>query len=360
MKKIFISPSKYIQGENELAHLNETLSLMGSKPLVIISKQDLTYVNTKLEQSQKNKEMPYVMAYFNGECSYSEINRLKAIAHQQHCDVIVGIGGGKSLDTAKAIGHFEKLPVVVIPTIASTDAPCSSLAVIYTDEGEFESYMYFDKNPDLVLVDTSIIAKAPVRFLVSGMGDALSTVFEARACAKSKSDNIPNGKSGLLALEAAELCYKTLMEDSYKAKIACESNVVTSALENIVEANILLSGIGFESSGLAAAHAIHNGLTTLSETHHCYHGEKVAFGVIVQLVLENAPQKTLNTVIDYCKMIGLPTCLADLGVENVTRDKIMKVAETACLEGESIYNMPVEIDSDKVYSAIIVADKLGA
>ncbi len=95
---------------------------------------------------------------------------------------MVGIGGGKTLDTAKAIGYYQKLPVVVIPTIASTDAPTSALSVIYTEAGEFEEYLIYPKNPDMVVMDTAIIAKAPVRLLVSGMGDALSTWFEAKAC----------------------------------------------------------------------------------------------------------------------------------------------------------------------------------
>ncbi len=129
------------------------------------------------------------------------------------------------------------------------------------------------------------------------MGDALSTYFEARACERSFADNIPGGKSTKLAVAAAKLCYETLMEDSIKAIAACENNVVTPALENIIEANTLLSGMGFESSGLAAAHAIHNGLTALEEAHGFFHGEKVSFGTLVHLVLENAPAEEIEEVI---------------------------------------------------------------
>ena len=151
-----------------------------------------------------------------------------------------------------------------------------------------------------------------------------------------------------------------MLEDSIKAKAACEANVVTGALENIVETNILLSGLGFESSGLAAAHAIHNGLTVLEETHKFFHGEKVAFGTIVHLVLENAEDEELNTVINYCKAVGLPTCLADLGVKNVTPERIMQVAKMATAEGETIHNMPFPVTAQMVASAIYAADRLGA
>ncbi|MBP8162501.1 MAG: iron-containing alcohol dehydrogenase, partial [Propionivibrio sp.] len=119
-------------------------------------------------------------------------------------------------------------------------------------------------------------------------------------------------------------------------------------------------GLGFESSGLAACHSIHNGLTVLEETHHFFHGEKVAFGAIVQLVLENAPQEELDCTIKYCQSVGLPTCLADLGVKEVTPEKVMKVAVGATAEGETIHNMPFPVTADMVCGAIFAADKLGA
>lgn len=360
MKKILISPSKYVQSKGAIKELTKIVSEYGKKALLVSSSADLSYVQKALDEAQQNYPLEFVLTAFRGECSNVEIERLRTLSKAHGCDVIIGLGGGKSLDTAKAIAHYDHLPVIVVPTIASTDAPCSSLAVIYTEEGAFESYMFFKTNPNLVLVDTDVIAKAPVRFLVAGMGDALSTYFEARACARSFADNIPGGKSTKLAIAAAKLCYETLLEDSLKAKAACEANVVTQALENIIEANILLSGMGFESSGLAAAHAVHNGLTALEETHHCFHGEKVAFGVLVHLVLENAPKAELEEVLAYCKSVGLPTTLEALGVKEVTDEKVMAVAELACAEGETIHNMPFKVTAEDVYAAIYAANRLGA
>lgn len=353
MKRILIAPSKYVQGSGVLSNLNDILKDYGSKALLVASENDLMYVKDDLGQFN------YVQTHFGGECTQAEITRLRALMTENGCDVVIGLGGGKALDTAKAISHFEGCPVIVVPTIASTDAPCSSLAVIYSEEGAFESYLFFKKNPDLVLVDSHVIAKAPVRFLVAGMGDALSTYFEARSCARAFAKNIPGGNSTKAALAVAKLCYETLLEDSIKAKAACERNVVTTALENIIEANILLSGLGFESSGLAAAHAVHNGLTALDETHHYFHGEKVAFGVLVHLVLENSPLEEINTVIRYCKSVGLPTTLKQLGVEDVTHEKIMSVAMLATADGETIHNMPFAVTAESVYAAIMTADQLG-
>jgi glycerol dehydrogenase len=360
MKKILISPAKYVQGEDELCNLGGYVKAFGERALLVASTEDEGRVRTQLDTAVQREAFHLVSAGFNLECSWKEIERIKVLAARDGTQVIVGLGGGKALDTAKAVAHMMNIPVVIVPTIASTDAPCSSLAVVYTEHGEFEEYFFFRSNPDVVLVDTGIVARAPVRFLVAGMGDALSTWFEARACARAFADNIPKGKSTLAALAAAELCYRTLLEDSLKAKAACEAKVVTPALENIVEANILLSGLGFESSGLAAAHAIHNGLTVLEETHAFFHGEKVAFGTLVHLVLENAPSEEFNTVLAYCKSVGLPTCLAQLGVREATMEKIARVAHAATADGETIHNMPFAVTAQMVASAILAADRLGA
>lgn len=251
------------------------------------------------------------------------------------------------------------MPVLVCPTIASTDAPCSALSVIYTDEGVFEEYLFLPANPNLVLMDTEVITKSPVRLTVSGMGDALATYFEARACKNSGAATCAGGLSTSAAMALAELCFQTLMEEGVKAKIALSAGACTPAVEKVIEANTLLSGIGFESGGLAGAHAIHNGLTVLEECHHMYHGEKVAFGTIVQLVLENIPSDELEDIITWCIELGLPVTLKELGVTEVTDEKIMAVATAACAETDTLHNMPFEVAPETVCAAIKAADAYG-
>src|SRR5208283_79977 len=126
---------------------------------------------------------------FGGESSQEEVDRLTNVAKAQGCDVVVGIGGGKAIDTAKAVGYGVQAGVAIVPTIASTDAPTSAVAVIYTSDGAFLRYLFLPRNPDLILVDTGVIAKAPVRYLVAGMGDALSTWFEAESCRTAYAPN---------------------------------------------------------------------------------------------------------------------------------------------------------------------------
>lgn len=360
MANIIISPGKYVQGAKELSNIGQYVESFSSNVFVIISKSGEKRVGEKVKNSLSNHGIACHFEIFNGECSKNEINRLSAIMKEKGSTAVIGIGGGKILDTAKAVAYYNgRTPVVICPTIASTDAPCSALSVIYTDDGVFEEYLFLPKNPDVVLVDTEVVAAAPARLLVSGMGDALATYFEARACQRSGAKSCAGGKITSAAMALAELCYNTLLKEGLKAKIAVDAGAVTESVEKIIEANTYLSGIGFESGGLAAAHAIHNGMTLLKDCHHLYHGEKVAFGTITQLMLENASMEELEEVIGFCIDVGLPVTFEDLGIKNVDSDQLFEVAKLANAEGDTIGNMPFEVTSEKVLSAMLSADAMG-
>lgn len=370
MRKAFICPSKYVQGEDELLNLGYFVKTFGDSALLIAHPDDVNRVKAKLDATASKFGIKFVPSDFHGECSRQEVARLKEVAKNNKCACTIGLGGGKAIDTAKCVAEGEAL--IIVPTIAATDAPTSHSAVLYTPEGAFDDYAYYKANPSVVLIDTTVIAKAPTRFLVSGMGDALSTYFEARATHNSYSNvnaGLPCGfregftgpaKGTNTALALATLCYETLIADGAKAKAACDNNVVTQALENIIEANILLSGLGFESGGLGGAHAIHDGLTILEGTHKYFHGEKVAFGTIAQLILENAPEEELYEVLDFCLTVGLPVCFADIGVDKISDEELMEVAKKACIPEESIHAMPFPVTPEAVAAAIKAADTIGA
>ena len=167
----------------------------GKKALVLISQGGYRRIGAMIEESFAGSDCDVVFDYFNGECCESEINRLVAIVKEKGCDLVIGVGGGKIFDTAKAVAYYAETPVFICPTIASTDAPCSALSVVYTEEGVFERYLFLPANPNLVLMDTDIIVKSPVRLTVAGMGDALATYFEARACQRSGATSCAGGKN---------------------------------------------------------------------------------------------------------------------------------------------------------------------
>lgn len=296
---------------------------------------------------------------FGGECSLAEILRIRHAAEAISARVILGAGGGKALDAARATAAELSLPFVSCPTLASTDAPCSAVSVIYTESGIVEEIRILPCNPVLVLVDTQVIVQAPPRLLTSGMGDALATWFEARACAASGAKNLRGGSSTRSALALAELCYRTLLEDGVEAIEAARTRKITPAFERVVEASTLLSGLGFESSGLAAAHSIHNGLTDAPQTRCFYHGEKVAFSTLVQLVLEKSIMSVIDEVIGFCTQVGLPITLAQIGLQELPSEMLERIALRATQTGESIHNEPFEVSSTQVADAILKADELG-
>lgn len=369
MRKALICPTKYVQGEDEILNLGYFVKTFGTSALLIAHPDDAARVKEKLNKTANQFGVKFEDTGFGGECSRQEVERLQALSKEKNCHCTIGLGGGKAIDTAKCVAEGENL--IIVPTIAATDAPTSHSAVLYTPDGAFDDYAYYKQSPSVVLVDTTVIANAPVRFLVSGMGDALSTYFEARANVQSFSainaglpcgarEGLCDGAKGTKAAFAlATLCYETLLTDGVKAKLSCESHITTPALENIIEANILLSGVGFESGGLAAAHAIHDGLTILEGTHKYLHGEKVAFGTIAQLALENAPMEEISQVLEFCLDVGLPVCLKDIGVDEITDEELYRVAEKACIPEESVHAMPFPVSVESVAAAIKLADLLG-
>jgi len=361
MLRIFASPARYVQGAGATAELAGQLRRLdlGARSLIIASKSPRRALEPAWRESFSDHGLGIELFDFGGECSSAEISRGIEAARAFQATTIVGAGGGKTLDMARAVAGALALPIICCPTTAASDAPCSALSVIYSEEGVFEKIEFYRRNPDLVLVDSAIIIQAPVRTLIAGMGDALATCFEARACTGAGKPNVLGGASTLAATAIAELCYHTLLQDGVAALKAAREGVVTPAFERVVEANTLLSGLGFESAGLAVAHSVHNGLTALSETHDFMHGEKVAFGTLVQLMLEKQPPALLQEAFGFCVDVGLPVTLAQIGLDALTRAQAMAIATRALAAGESAHNEPFPITAEGLADAIYAADSFG-
>ncbi|MBW1724524.1 MAG: glycerol dehydrogenase [Deltaproteobacteria bacterium] len=320
MSRMLLAPGRYIQGVDAINEIGSHAAKMGSKALLTGGKRALSFCSQAIQASLTENGIGCHQEEFMGECSDNEINRLVEVGKANGADLVICAGGGKVIDTGKAVAYEMKVPVIVVPTIAATDAPCSALSVIYTDDGVFSKYLVLPTNPDCVLVDTGVVAQAPVNYLVSGMGDALATFWEADTCAKS-----------------------------------CKPNALTGA----TPANTLLSGLGFESGGLAGSHSVHNGFTVLEASHGKLHGQKVAFGTLTQLVLEGRPSEDIYEVLDFCLSVGLPICLEELGLSNPTQEEIRQVAEATTAEGETIHSTWFPVTASMVEAAIWTADALG-
>jgi len=357
----FASPSTYVQGDQLLKQAARYIAPFGDHGLLLADDIVWGLIGEEFYKDLTADGLKIEHIHFNGESSPEEIDRIKAIGEEKDAKFVIALGGGKTNDTTKAVGDRLHVPVVIVPTLASNDSPCTRLSVIYSANGEFLKYQFYDKNPDLVLVDSSVIAGAPVRFLIDGIADALSTNVEAQTVARARATTLLPLQTDQTAagIALAEKCEELLFTYTDQAVAAAADHVVTPALAHIIEANILLSGVGAESSGLAAAHSFQNGLTALSgDVHRMSHGQKVSFGTLVNLILEGASDERFARYLNFEAKLGLPTTLADLHLADATDEDLLKVATLTTQEGETIHNMGFPVTPRDVVAAIKAADSL--
>lgn len=358
-KRVFISPSSYIQGAGVLSQIAEESKKFGRKALILSDDVVWEITNEKVTKSFEKESLEYIYEEFRGEASNSEINRLAEVGKKENSDLVIGLGGGKTIDTAKAVADILESPIIVVPSTASTDAPTSALSVIYSDEGVFESYKFYDKNPDLVLVDSKVIVGAPAYLFSSGMGDAMATLVESKASQKRNSDTMAGGKTTLAAEAIAAKAEEVLFDQGLAAYQAAKKGIVTPQVEAVIEANTLLSGLGFENGGLAVAHAVHNGFTALKgDIHKLSHGQKVVYGILTQLVLEGCSTEKILHYVNFFKSIDLPTTLAELHLEDAPYEDLLKIGELATAEGETSHNMDPELTAREVADALIAVNEI--
>lgn len=357
--KIAAAPGQYVQGVGTLDLLGKTLKAFGEIPLILSDGVVWSILGERVTAGMAESGMKPILVTFGGECSYAEIDRISAICRDAGGDVVIGLGGGKVLDTAKAVAVDRSLPIIIAPTIASNDAPTSRNIVIYNEKGALVEVQRMKANPNVILVDTAVIADAPVRFLIAGIGDALPTKFEAEQSAATRSLNLFGGRPTHTSLVLADTCYRLIRQYGLPAKKAVERHLVTEPVELVVEANIFLSGLGFESGGLAAAHALTRGFSVTEEMHGSLHGEEVAFGLLVQLILENRSHDFMDDIFRFYRSIGLPCTLADLGLKNPTPQHLRIIAERSCAEGSHMHKMVAYVDERCLIDAILAADALG-
>ncbi len=359
--RVISAPNRYVQGRDatyELASELKSLGITGTVGIIAgkTSKKLLTNV---WKETFEEANLSYILADFQGESSRQEVDRLAKLFQKEKVTAIIGAGGGKTLDTARAVAEVLSLSVIICPSNASNDSPCFSLSVMYSPSGEYEGIWYMQKSPLLVLVDTTLIAKGPERQLAAGMADALATYIESRACSTSGARNLSGGRQTLVGECIAKTCFETILANGREALDAVKSQSVTPALEKVVEANILLSGVGCESTGVACAHAVQNGLSGLKETHDCLHGEKVSFGLVTQLMLEGAPSSFIHEVVGFLVDTGLPVTFAQLGISNLTDALLLKIAKKENVEGGLFKNEPFLVTDRMIVDAMKAADTLG-
>ncbi|MBN3807799.1 glycerol dehydrogenase [Paraburkholderia sp. Ac-20347] len=357
MLKTSIFPSRYVQGAGALDTLDAELARLGTRAACLVDRNVANLLEPSLARADK---VTLQVRAVDAACTERAVADTADWIRSSGADIVVSFGGGKVIDTGRAAADDLRLPFVCVPTIAASDAPCSALAVIYDEAGRVVRDRFVRRNPDLVLLDTAVIVRAPARFFIAGIGDALATYYEADACRRAYARNLCGGRGTALAFEAARLCRDMLFAHAPQAVADCRAQLVTPDFDATLEATVLLSGIGFESGGVAAAHAIHHGLADLPSSHGLLHGEKVAIGVLASLFLSTVPDEERRRVFDFCHAVGLPTRLHQINVDVADTAALEIVAARACRAGEIIHNEPYPVEPAMVVAALKAMDTYAA
>ncbi len=357
--RIFAATSRYVQGVNALDDLGQHCRPLGSHALVVTDADMARLLGARVSASFEAAGMTSSLQVFPGEITHAAIAALAELARDFGADMVVGLGGGKALDTAKGVALKLGVRAVSVPTIASNDGPASAAIAIYDEHHIMQDIVHLPRNPELVLVDTQVIANAPVRFLRAGIGDAISKKFEAEACAAAGATTLLGTPASLTGLMAADACYRIIRQHAVGAIRAVEQHQVNDDLEALVEAAVLLSTLSFENGGLSLAHALARGFSYLERARGTLHGDHVAYGLLVQLAMEQRSAEYILELCTFYREIGLPTCLADFGLEKPSAQEIRELADKSMVSPSAARFAPT-VDAVQLETAILQVEALTA
>lgn len=333
------APSEYMLQEGILMQLENNLIERGFQKILIVHGQ-------KSWEAAK----PFLPAFhhvlteeytYSGECSLKEIGEITEHVNKGKFDAIIGVGGGKVLDLVKAASHLTHQPHVLVPTLASNCSPWTPISVIYDEFGAFIRYDIYPESASLVVIEPGILLDAPLNMLIAGIGDTLAKWYEADV----QMAGITNKPIPLqISHYTARQCKDLLLQHSEGAITAVKTGTLNDDFVKVAETIIMLGGMvggfGDHYGRIAGAHSIHNGLTVLEETHHALHGEKVAYGILVQLVLEDKWEE-IEELVPFYQQLGLPTSLTALGVSVINDQVLASIAAKSTVPEESIHVMPI-------------------
>lgn len=351
---LLVSPSRVIRGENALPESADSLAFLGKRPLVVGGDRSIEVIRPHLSPIAKKHKLAPDYRTYSPDCSENSLSQLRESVKAHSADFIIGVGGGKALDTAKLLAHQCGLSIATVPTSGATCAAWTALSNIYSDAGAFLYDVGLSRCPDLLILDYSLIRTAPTRTLVAGIGDAIAKWYEA---------SISSGHSTATLTIAAVQQARVLRDLLFQKSAGAIENIDSEDWREVVDATVLLAGVigglGGANCRTVAAHAIHNGLTHIPASHHALHGEKVAYGILVQLRLEEIVQgnqlaaSSRQQLIQFYDSIGLPKTLEDLGLKEVSLAELRQAAEITCQPNSDIHRLPFAVSPEQVIAAMV-------
>lgn len=325
--KVFGAPGLYVQGPGALRELGRLITPVGSRALLVSDRIMSGMLAPRIAPLLEAENIVFAATGFDGDVTHANVDRMVADGASLAPDVVIAAGGGKGMDAGKAVCRAFGARLISLPTAASNDGPTSRNFVFYDDHHKLLSVEKLVRNPDLVLVDTDLIIKAPAALLVSGIGDALVKRFEAEQVVGADGPNMFGARATLASLTLAQRCDEVLRADAVAALAAVRTGQPAPAFERVIEACFLLAGLGFEGSGLSIAHAMTRGLSAIPATAAALHGCQVAYALLVQFMLERRPPGFMAEQFAFYREVGLPISLRDLGLASAGRSDLEVISE---------------------------------
>jgi glycerol dehydrogenase len=348
-----VSPARVIRGTGAIAQSVAAIARLGKQPLIVGGDRTLELARTQV-QPLLVPHCTVAMVSYGVDCDETGLAAMQAAVEAHQADCIIGIGGGKALDAAKLLAYRTHVPIVTIPTSAATCAAWTALSNVYSSAGAFLYDVGLAQCPDLLVLDYELVQTASRRTLVAGIGDAIAKWYEA---------SVSSGHSEQTLMIAAVQQARVLRDLLFQKSAAAIAEPGSSVWQEVVDATVLLAGVigglGGAQCRTVAAHAVHNGLTHLLESHGTLHGEKVAYGILVQLRLEELVQgnqlarSARQQLLQFYAEIGLPTALEDLGLGEITLAQLRYAAQVACIPQSDIHHLPFPVVPEQLVAAMV-------
>ena len=351
-----IAPAQVIRGSGAWMEAQKPIAKLFRNPLLLGRSESTQSIRSRLCCDLNQSGLRVFQQNLEHDCCELDLQRLQNDFKRQSCDGVIAAGGGKVLDSGKLLADRLDVPCVTVPLSAATCAGWTALSNLYSPNGAFERDQGLKRCPDLLVFDHELVLKAPQRTLASGIADALAKWYEASVSSGASRDGVIQQ-----AVQMARVLRDQLLIDSMEAIQAPGGEAWKRVVDACGLTAGVIGGLGGARCRTVAAHAVHNGLTQLDACHSVLHGEKVGFGVLVQLRLEERlggnqlAAQAHRQLLPLLRELGLPVCLDDLGLGHASLNQLQQVCQFACREGSDLHHLPFEVTPGALMEALVGA-----
>lgn len=352
-----IAPARVMRGEGAWLQALPHIASLCHRPALLGRSSATSSLREQLKDDLNRSGLSPHELSLEFDCCERDLQRLEQELRDHSCDGLIAAGGGKVLDAGKLLADRLGLTCITVPLSAATCAGWTALSNLYSPSGAFEGDVALKHCPDLLIFDHSLVRQAPARTLASGIADALAKWYEASVSSGASNDGVIQQ-----AVQMARVLRDQLLIDAETALTDPQSEAWVRVAEACGLTAGVIGGLGGAQCRTVAAHAVHNGLTQLPACHDALHGEKVGFGILVQLRLEERlggsqlAAQARRQLFPILQSMGVPVTLTDLGLAKAGLHELRSASRFACRPGSDLHHLPFAVTETDLLEALISTD----